>query len=189
MKTTKKRKEIANKVHFDHDGDKTFKEVLYRSRVLGATSQSLEEMRKYDEEKAASLTQKNLRKVFTLLPKSPPPRVLREIQRERSKPLRLPDPEEQDAATAKLEKKLAKQRALRMAAIEQSELDAAKDNRLHQTSRQQRLPLRCRREVPQTWRGLQANKTCHLWYASRRHRLEKALYSNGLIASDQARNT
>lgn len=135
MKTTKKRKEIANKVHFDHDGDKTFKEVLYRSRVLGATSQSLEEMRKYDEEKAASLTQKNLRKVFTLLPKSPPPRVLREIQRERSKPLRLPDPEEQDAATAKLEKKLAKQRALRMAAIEQSELDAAKEIKLNESGR------------------------------------------------------
>jgi len=125
MKTTKRRKELQNKVHIDHDGDKTYKEVLYRSRVLGASSNAIGEMAKYDEEKAASVTQKNLRKVFTLLPKSPPPRVLREIQRERSKPLRLPDPEEQDAATAKLEKKLAKQRALRKAAIEQSEIDAA----------------------------------------------------------------
>ena len=38
----------------------------------------------------------------------------------RSKPLRLPDQDEKNAATAKLEKKLAKQRAARMAAIEQS---------------------------------------------------------------------
>jgi hypothetical protein len=41
-----------------------------------------------------------------------------------AKPLRLPDPEEKEAATAKLEKKLAKQRAIRMAAIEQSAIDA-----------------------------------------------------------------
>jgi delta 1-pyrroline-5-carboxylate dehydrogenase len=43
-----------------------------------------------------------------------------EIQRERSKPLRLPDQDEQNAVTVKLEKRLAKQRALRMAAIELS---------------------------------------------------------------------
>ena len=39
---------------------------------------------------------------------------------QRAKPLRLPDQDEKIAATAKLEKKLAKQRAARMAAIEQS---------------------------------------------------------------------
>ena len=118
MKATKKKKEQANKVLIDYEGDKTFNEVLYRSRVLGASKLAMTEMEKYDEEKAATLTQKNIRKVFTVLPKSPPKRVLLEIQRERSKPLRLPDPEEQNAATAKLEKKLAKQRAARMAAIE-----------------------------------------------------------------------
>eukprot|EP01035_Chromulina_nebulosa_P041422 gene41422-56037_t len=120
MKQTKKKKEQANKVLIDHEGNKVFNEVLYRSRVLGATRLALDEMQKYDEEKSASLTQKNIRKQFTLLPKSPPKRVLMEMQRERSKPLRLPDQDEKNAATAKLEKKLAKQRAARMAAIEQS---------------------------------------------------------------------
>ena len=67
----------------DHEGNKVFNEVLYRSRVLGATRLALDEMQKYDEEKSASLTQKNIRKQFTLLPKSPPKRVLMEMQRER----------------------------------------------------------------------------------------------------------
>ena len=73
----------ANKVLIDHEGNKVFNEVLYRSRVLGATKLALDDMLKYDEEKAASLTQKNIRKQFTLLPKSPPKRVLMEMQRER----------------------------------------------------------------------------------------------------------
>lgn len=128
MKSTKKKKEQINKVLIDYEADKTFTEVLYRSRVLGATKIALDGMTQYDQEKSTSLTQKNVRKQFTLLPKSPPKRVVLEIQRERSKPLRLPDPEERAAATAKLEKKLAKQRAARMAAIEQSAMEATEQD-------------------------------------------------------------
>jgi hypothetical protein len=120
MKQSKKKKEAADKVAVDHDSEKTFKEVLSRSRILGATKMALEKMEEIDKVKSSSVTQKNLKKVFTVLPKSPPKRVLMDLQRERSKPLRLPDQEEHKLATEKLEKKLAKQRAARMAAIEQS---------------------------------------------------------------------
>lgn len=120
MKQAKKKREITNKVSTDFEAEKNFKEVLSRSRVLGATKQALEKMDEYDKLKSTTVTQKNLKKVFTVLPKSPPKRVMLAIQRERSKPLRLPDQDEHKVATNKLEKKLAKQRAARMAAIEQS---------------------------------------------------------------------
>jgi hypothetical protein len=116
MKTTKKKKEITNKVLVDHEGDKNFKEVLSRSRVLGATKLALDTMEEIDNQKANSVTNKNVRKVYQLLPKSPPKRVVLEIQRERSKPLRLPDQTEHKAQNDKIEKKLLKQRAARMAA-------------------------------------------------------------------------
>eukprot|EP01038_Epipyxis_sp_PR26KG_P013506 gene13506-18121_t len=118
MKAAKKKKEAASKI-IDHEGEKTFKEVLFRSRVLGATKLALERMSEQDRLKASSLTQKNAKKVFTVLPSSPPKRVLIEIQRERSKPLRLPDQDEHKSATEKLEKKLSKERKARMAKHEQ----------------------------------------------------------------------
>mmetsp|Transcript_1033 Transcript_1033/g.1708 ORF Transcript_1033/g.1708 Transcript_1033/m.1708 type:complete len:1654 (-) Transcript_1033:97-5058(-) len=118
MKTEKKKKEAANKVLIDHEGEKTFKEVLSRSRVLGATKLALDELDKVEEAKA-NITQ-NVMQQFAVLPKSPPRRVMLEIQRERSKPLRLPDQDLQRAANEKLEKQRAKQRAARMAAMEQS---------------------------------------------------------------------
>jgi hypothetical protein len=120
MKQSKKKKEQTDKVSVDFEAEKTFKDVLGRSRILGATKLALDKMEEYDKTKAQTVTQKNLKKVFTVLPKSPPKRVLMDLQRERSKPLRLPDQEEHKLATEKLEKKLAKQRAARMAAIEQS---------------------------------------------------------------------
>lgn len=123
MKTSKKKKEMVNKVTMDYEGDKTFKDVLFRSRILGATKLALDKMEEYDKIKASTVTQKNVKKVFTVIPKSPPKRVLLDLQRERSKPLRIPDQDEHKAATEKLEKKLAKQRAARMAAIEQSSND------------------------------------------------------------------
>lgn len=126
MKTTKKKNESSNKSFVDHESDKKYKEVLGRSHIIGASQISLVEMEKYDAAHAASLTQKNVQKRFVLLPKSPPSRVLLDIQRERAKPLRIPDQDEKNAATAKLEKKLAKQRAARMAAIEKSAMEEEK---------------------------------------------------------------
>ncbi len=120
MKQAKKKREATDKVTTDFEAEKKFKEVLSRSRILGASSQALGRMEEYDKIKATTVTQKNVKKVYTVLPKSPPKRVMVEIQRERSKPLRLPDQDEHKIATNKLEKKLAKQRAARMAAIEQS---------------------------------------------------------------------
>jgi hypothetical protein len=128
MRTEKKKKEAVNKVLIDHEGEKTFKEVLSRSRVLGATKLALEELDKHDESKM-NVTQ-NVMQQFAVLPKSPPRRVILEIQRERSKPLRLPDQDLQRAANEKLERLRAKQRAARMAAMEQS----AKDEQLINTS-------------------------------------------------------
>lgn len=128
MRTEKKKKEAANKVLVDHEGEKTFKEVLSRSRVLGATKLALDELDKYESSKA-HVTQ-NVMQQFAVLPKSPPRRVLLEIQRERSKPLRLPDQDLQRAANEKLERQRARQRAARMAAMEQS----AKDEQLIATS-------------------------------------------------------
>lgn len=118
MKTTRKKKEQTDKVSFDYEGDKKFKEVLNRAHILGASQQALQKMQDKDNEKAASLTQKNVKKVFGVLPTSPPKRVLLEIQRLRAKP--LPDQDENKVATAKLERKLAKQRAARMKAIAKS---------------------------------------------------------------------
>ena len=113
MKTTIKKKEQDEK-NVDYEAGKKLKLALNRSHILGATEQALKQMKKYDEIRKESVTQKNLKKTFTLLPKSPPKRVLLEIQRERSKPLSLPNPDENKAATAKLERKLAKQRAARL---------------------------------------------------------------------------
>lgn len=118
MKTTIKKKEQEEK-NVDHEAGRKLKLALNRSHILGATDQALKAMKKYDEIHKESVTQKNLKKTFTLLPKSPPRRVLLEIQRERSKPLTLPNPDENKAATAKLERKLAKQRAARLKKTQQ----------------------------------------------------------------------
>lgn len=72
MKATKKKKEEKDKVATDFEADKKFKEVLNRSHILGASQYALTEMKKIDEIKAASVTQKNVKKVFATLPKSPP---------------------------------------------------------------------------------------------------------------------
>ncbi len=99
MKQAKKKREATDKVTTDFEAEKKFKEVLSRSRILGASSQALGRMEEYDKIKATTVTQKNVKKVYTVLPKSPPKRVMVEIQRERSKPLRLPDQDEHKIAT------------------------------------------------------------------------------------------
>lgn len=122
MKLQKKKREEKDKgVSVDYDADKKFREMLGRSHVLGASRFALEEMAVAEHAAATTVTQKNLKKVFARIPESPPRRVLLEIQRERSKPLRLPDQDEMAAASAKLQKKLEKEYRKRRAALEASE--------------------------------------------------------------------
>jgi hypothetical protein len=121
MKNDKKKKEAKNKTHVDYTTDKRYNDMLHRSHVLGASNAAISKV--VEAEKRTTASKKNTKKMFLSVPESPPPRVLMEIGRERAKPLRLPENEEKNQATLKLEKKLAKQRAQRMAAKD----EAAKD--------------------------------------------------------------
>ena len=127
MKKTKtiklKKKDSGITTTDDYESDKKLKEVLNRSHILGATQQALDKIDVFDSNKihgAAVLANKNFKKQFTALPKSPPRRVLIQIQIERSKPFSLPDQDDNKAATARLERKLAKQRAARKAGVDRS---------------------------------------------------------------------
>lgn len=122
MKNEKKRKEAKNKTIIDHDSEKRYKDMLFRSHVLGASQLAI--VKVTETEKKSSSSKHNSNKRFLNVPESPPKRILMDIQRERGKPLRLPENEEKNLATVKLEKKLAKQRAQRMAAKD----EAAKDD-------------------------------------------------------------
>ena len=103
----------------DYETDKKFREILNRKHVLGATEQALEKVDEYGNPSLMkTLAQKNHKKMFSAMPKLPPKRILLEIQRERSRPLILPNYEERIAAAARLERKLAKQRAARKAGSE-----------------------------------------------------------------------
>ena len=64
MKTTIKKKEQEEK-NVDYEAGKKLKLALNRSHILGATDQALKAMKKYDEIKKESVTQKNLKKTFT----------------------------------------------------------------------------------------------------------------------------
>lgn len=118
-KTAKlKKKDLGGTNTDDFESDKKLREVLNRSHILGATQQALEKIDIIDNSKTtgtAVIASKNFKKQFTSLPKSPPRRVLIQIQIERSKPFSLPDQDDNKAATARLERKLAKQRAARKA--------------------------------------------------------------------------
>lgn len=125
MKKTKtsklKKKDVSAVATDDYENDKKLKEVLNRSHILGATQQALDKIDNFDNHKihgTGTLANKNFRKQFTALPKSPPRRVLIQIQIERSKPFSLPDQDDNKAATARLERKLAKQRAARKAGVD-----------------------------------------------------------------------
>jgi hypothetical protein len=122
-KTTKKKKETITKAPAERESERILKEVLNRSHILGAAQQAVKEVEQFEVARGSTLAAKNIHKRFTVLPKSPPRRVVLEIQRERAKPLSLPDQDENKTATAKLEKKLAKQRAARKAAIDRSAKD------------------------------------------------------------------
>jgi hypothetical protein len=115
-----KKKDIGASTSDDYENDKKLKEVLNRSHVLGATQQALDKIDNLEQKTNGytSSANKNFKKQFTALPKSPPRRVLIQIQLERSKPFSLPDQDDNKAATVRLEKKLAKQRAARKAGVD-----------------------------------------------------------------------
>jgi hypothetical protein len=112
----------------DYETDKKFKEILQRKHVLGETEQALEKVDEYgNPAMMKTLARRNYKKVFAAMPKLPPKRILLEIQRERSRPLILPNYEERIAAAARLERKLAKQRAARKAGGELGASNAKKE--------------------------------------------------------------
>ena len=120
-KTVKmKKKDQGVSTSDDYENDKKLKEVLNRSHVLGATQQALDKIDIVEQRTHgySVLANKNFKKQFTALPKSPPRRVLIQIQMERSKPFSLPDQDDNKIATARLERKLAKQRAARKAGVD-----------------------------------------------------------------------
>ena len=118
MKKDKKQKETINKgVYINYEDDRKMKEVLRRSHVVGASKYALTSLLKAEKHERERKGRKNINKVFTVQPKSPPRRVLMDVLRERAKPLIIPNKEESKEKAAKLEKKLAKQRAARKAAI------------------------------------------------------------------------
>ena len=118
MKREKTEKETINKgVFIDYEADKKQKEVLRRSHVVGASKYALNALHTAEVAEAGNKSRKNINKVYSIQPKSPPRRVLMDVLRERAKPLIIPNKDENREKTAKLEKKLAKQRAARMAAM------------------------------------------------------------------------
>eukprot|EP01035_Chromulina_nebulosa_P020117 gene20117-26123_t len=129
MKNNRKRKETLNKsaALLETEEDRTFKSLLNRSHILGAAKISLDELKKKDDMFTNSKANDNLKKMYARLPKSPPRRVLLEIQRERAKPLQLPDQDEEAEAKAKKEKKLAKQRSSRLLPLEEKDLKRSID--------------------------------------------------------------
>ena len=124
-KTTAGEPQVPNP---DHETDKKYKEILQRKHVLGATEQALDKVEEYGNPAVMkTLARRNYKKVFAAMPKLPPKRILLEIQRERSRPLILPNYEERIAAAARLERKLAKQRAARKAGGELGASNAKKE--------------------------------------------------------------
>ncbi len=122
LKNTKKKMEVEKKgAHIDHKADRKFNEVLSRKHILGATQLAMKTIDDKEFANATTVTQKNLKKRFARLPVSPPPRVLLQIQRERSKPPTVVESEDLIAKRAKLEKKLEKQRLKRMEAMKADE--------------------------------------------------------------------
>ena len=115
-----KKKDLSQSTSDKYETDKKLKEVINRSHVLGATQQALDKIDTIEQKARgySTLANKNFRKQFTSLPKSPPRRVLLQIQMERAKPFSLPDQDDNKLATARLERKLAKQRAARKAGVD-----------------------------------------------------------------------
>ena len=99
----------------DYEATKKYKEILHRSHIVDASQAALGQHDMYSTNNLpATVTAKNVKKkFFGAVPKSPPKRVALEIQREMAKPIIIPNPEETKAASIRLQRKLAKQRAAR----------------------------------------------------------------------------
>ncbi|CAM9294791.1 unnamed protein product, partial [Ectocarpus fasciculatus] len=135
MKAEKKKREAKSKVAFDHMADKNFKEVLSRQHILGGSTIALERILEKEQKKEEDQRERdrlrrererngmNINKVFSTAVHSPPKRISMDIRRELAKPLFIPDKDQKDAAAAKLERRLQKQRAARMAAKEDTNLE------------------------------------------------------------------
>lgn len=121
LENLKEAKKENGKLVSDGKVDKIFKDVQLRSRTVGAGDLAMKSISNFDQKQSTTLTQKNIKKMYTVLPKSPPKRVLLDIQREKTKPIEenVPNKEHRSAAE-KLEKRLAKQKAARLAAIEKA---------------------------------------------------------------------
>jgi hypothetical protein len=121
LENLKEAKKENGKLSADGKIDKIFKDVQVRSRTVGAGDLAMKSISTFDQKQATTVTQKNIKKMYTVLPKSPPKRVLLDIQREKTKLIEenVPNKEHRSAAE-KLEKRLAKQKAARLAAIEKA---------------------------------------------------------------------
>jgi hypothetical protein len=108
---------------------------LTRSQIIGASQIALDELEKRDGDgKEVSKSKSNPNKLFIMLPSSPPKRVSLDIQRERSKPVRMPEENEKNKENARIARNYAKQRAARIAAIEQSAKEEEEAGKLTVTS-------------------------------------------------------
>jgi hypothetical protein len=123
MKNEKKKREAAKgKGTHDFVADKNFKEVLTRQHIIGGAQIALNKI----SETQTNKSQRNVNKAFLCAPKSPPRRITMDTQRELARPLLIPNKDEKAAAAAKLERRLQKQRAARMAAKDESRTELEK---------------------------------------------------------------
>ena len=101
----------------EHEATKKYKEILHRSHIVDATENLV---REYDRTNTlgspTTVASQNSQKRFTsVVPMSPPARLAVEIKREMAKSIIIPNPDDIRAASVRLQRKLAKQRASRKA--------------------------------------------------------------------------
>jgi hypothetical protein len=114
MKNSKKKKDIL-KLSGEGDGDKTFKDLLNRSHILGAASQSLVKLKEHQDSQKVTIAKKNIHKQYAVVPKSPPRRVMMDIQRVRAMPsLKLPDQDDdlEGNGSTKVDKKASNRKGI-----------------------------------------------------------------------------
>jgi hypothetical protein len=132
MKVNKRKTEADPLTMPNPEKEKNFKELLERSHILGATQIALTEMEKFEQSHKHKLADKNIKKRYVVLPKSPPRRVQIDIQRERAKLLKIQDEEtenDQEKTTHhKPEKKVGKKRF----GVRNLDLDEKQDQEKHE---------------------------------------------------------
>lgn len=140
MKNTKKRKDQVMKLSFDFDSEKTFKDILNRSHILGAAQQALQKLKEHQDAQKVTIAKKNRHKQYALIPKTPPRRVMLDVQRVRAMPdFQLPDQDEDGAEGngVKLDKRAskAKMSSIFRSAIEEEEMNVqdAEEKQVHQS--------------------------------------------------------